>query len=267
MSPRRAPRPFLLLPLLAWLWAPGAPAAELAVDLELVLMVDVSGSVDAQEAELQRRGYAAALTNRRVVDAIRGGPTGRIAVTYVEWADDTYQNVVVGWTVLDGEESCRALADKLTRAPVATAFWTAIGSAIDYAARQFDGNGFEGTRQVIDISGDGYSNRGRSPAEARDEAVAAGIVINGLPILNTRPNPSGGLPPMDLDAYYRANVMGGPGAFVLAAEDFASFGEAILSKLIKEIAALPEQPPESAPRAVQTAYPRDRGMERAARGR
>lgn len=223
----------------AVLAAGGARAQDLPVDLELVLLVDVSGSVDAQEAELQRRGYADALASEQVVEAIRSGPTGRIAVTYVEWADDSYQMVVVGWSVLDGPESARAFAAKLTAAPITTAFWTAIGSALDFGARQFDGNGAEGARRVIDISGDGYSNRGRPPGEARDAAVAAGITINGLPILNSRPNPWGGLPPIDLDTYYKTHVIGGPGAFIMAAEDFSAFGEAILAKLVKEIALAP----------------------------
>ncbi|ACJ00816.1 DUF1194 domain-containing protein [Rhodospirillum centenum] len=231
--------------LVAVLPAGASRAQELPVDLELVLLVDVSGSVDAQEAELQRRGYADALMSDQVVEAIRSGPLGRIAVTYVEWADDTYQVVVVGWTVLDGPESARAFAERLTAAPVTTAFWTAIGSALDFATRQFDGNGAEGTRRVIDISGDGYSNRGRPPAEARDAAVAAGITINGLPILNSRPNPWGGLPPLDLDSYYQTHVIGGPGAFILVAEDFPAFGEAILAKLVKEIAQAPGPAPGS----------------------
>lgn len=220
------------------LWAAPAGAQEL-VDLELVLLVDVSGSVDAQEAELQRRGYANALSSRSVVDAIQSGPHGRIAVTYVEWADDTYQVTVVDWSVLDGEASARAFATKLAEAPVSTAFWTSIGTAIDYGAAKFDDNGIEGLRKVIDISGDGYSNRGRPPEEARDAAIAKGITINGLPILNSRPNPWGGLPPLDLDTYFQQNVIGGPGAFLLVAEDFSTFGEAIMSKLVKEIAHAP----------------------------
>lgn len=221
---------------------PLAAAQDLPVDLELILLVDVSGSVDAQEAELQRKGYADALNNERVIEAIRTGPMGRIAVTYIEWADDTYQNVIVGWSVIDGPAAAQGFADRLLAAPINTAFWTSIGSAIDFAARQFDGNGAEGVRRVIDISGDGYSNRGRPPGEARDAAVAAGITINGLPILNTRPNPWGGMPPVDLDAYYEQHVIGGPGAFVQVAGDFTSFGEAILAKLVREIAALPHAP-------------------------
>lgn len=217
----------------------GQGAGDLPVDLELVLLVDVSGSVDAQEAELQRKGYANALSSPQVVEAIQSGPMGRIAVTYVEWADDGYQNQVVGWSVVQDANSARAFAGRLAEAPIGTAFWTSIGAAIDFATALFPGNGFEGSRQVIDISGDGYSNRGRPPAEARDAAVAAGITINALPILNSRPNPWGGLPPLDLDRYFQDQVIGGPGAFILVAEDFSTFGQAILSKLVREIAALP----------------------------
>lgn len=230
----------------SWAAAHGLPSSSAAedvpVDLELVLLVDVSGSVDAQEAELQRRGYVDALVDPRVIEAIQTGPLGRIAVTYIEWADDTYQQTIVGWSVIDGPAAARQFTDRLLAAPVNTAFWTSIGSAIDFAARQFDGNGADGARRVIDISGDGYSNRGRPPGEARDAAVAAGITINGLPILNTRPNPWGGMPPVDLDGYYEKHVIGGPGAFVQVAQDFTSFGEAILSKLVREIAGLPRPP-------------------------
>lgn len=232
----------MLMVVVATLIGRSGVAAELPVDLELILLVDVSGSVDQQEAELQRRGYANALMDRTVVDAIQSGSSGRIAVTYIEWADETYQHVVADWAVIDGPESARAFAEALIKAPVATAFWTAIGSAIEFAMPRFRDNGFIGQRRVIDVSGDGYSNRGTPPTEARDAAVALGITVNGLPILNTRPNPWGGSPPSDLDAYYRKNVMGGPGAFVQVAEDFESFGTAILAKLVREIAAAPSSP-------------------------
>lgn len=243
--------------LLFCLFAPvrDTEAAEVPVDLELVLLVDVSGSVDAQEAELQRRGYAAAIADKRVVEAIAGGPLGRIAVTYVEWADDTYQNVVVGWTVIDGPAAAQSFAERLVAAPINTAFWTSIGAALDFAVRHLEGNGFAGVRKVVDISGDGYSNRGRPPGEARDAAVKAGVVINGLPILNTRPNPWGGMPPNDLDAYYERHVIGGPGAFVQVARDFNSFGQAILSKLVREIALAPEAAPRTTGHAALASRP------------
>lgn len=245
----RVGRAWLLAALLAVPTAATAATPDIPVDLELVLLVDVSGSVDAQEAELQRKGYASALGSDAVMDAIRSGPMGRIAVTYIEWADDGFQNQVVGWTLVETANDARAVAAMLAEAPISTGFWTALGTAIDVAVAQFPTNGFEGTRRVIDVSGDGYSNRGRPPAEARDDAVRAGITINGLPILNVRPNPWGGLPPLDLDRYFRDHVIGGPGAFLLVAEGFHSFGQAILSKLVREIAHLgppPDRPDHAA---------------------
>ena len=214
----------------------GAPAqAETPVDLELVLAVDVSGSVDPEEARLQREGYVGALMNPKVQAAIRGGPFGRIAATYVEWAGDSYQHTVVGWTVLQDGGSLESFASAIAESPTMTAQWTAIGAAIVHSARLFDDNGYEGTRRVIDVSGDGVNNRGFPVEWARDQAVAAGITINGLPILNDRPNPWGGAPPVDLDAYYRDHVIGGPGAFLVPAISFEAFADAILAKLLLEI--------------------------------
>ncbi|AWK87035.1 DUF1194 domain-containing protein [Azospirillum thermophilum] len=213
--------------------------AEVPVDLELVLAVDVSGSVDPDEAKLQRDGYIAALMNPKVQQAIAGGPFGRIAATYVEWAGESHQQVIVGWTELGDRASLSTFASAIGEAPFTTAHWTSISSAIDFSARLFDGNGFEGTRRVIDVSGDGENNRGRPAEWARDEAVARGITINGLPILNDRPNPLGGLAPIDLERYYRANVIGGPGAFLVPAGDFGAFAEAILNKLLLEISNAP----------------------------
>lgn len=219
----------------AAVWA--APArAELPVDLELVLAVDVSGSVDAEEAALQRSGYVRALSDPKVKAAIRSGPMGRIAVAYVEWAGDHFQRTMVDWTVLEGAGSVDAFAAAVGELPLQSAQWTAIGAAIDYSVRLFDGNGYEGTRRVIDVSGDGINNRGRAVQSARDDAVAAGIVINGLPILNDRPNPWGGAPPRNLDGYYEENVIGGPGSFLVPALGFEAFADAILAKLLLEIA-------------------------------
>lgn len=218
---------------------PGPAAAEpLPVDLELVLAVDVSGSIDAFEARQQREGYLSAIVNPAVVSAIEFGELGRIAVTYVEWAGAPFQTTVVDWTLIDGKESARAFADALAARPVNAFMWTSISHAIDYAATLFEGNGFEGTRRVIDVSGDGPNNRGRSVLAARDDAVAAGITINGVPILNDRPQPFGLPTPMELnlDRYYESSVIGGPNAFMVIAQDFQAFGSAILSKLIKEIA-------------------------------
>ncbi|UEM18629.1 DUF1194 domain-containing protein [Skermanella mucosa] len=227
----------LLLGLLA-AWPSGAALAQRPVDLELVLAVDISGSVDEEEAALQRDGYVTALTDDRVVSAMGGGPFGAVAVTYVEWAGEDYQRIVVPWTLIGNREEARKFSDAIGTAPLSTARWTSLSGAIDHAATLFEGNGFEGVRQVIDISGDGVNNRGRPPSLARDEAVAAGITINGLPILNDRPNPWGGPAPIDLDRYYEENVIGGPGAFYIAARDFDDFAAAILSKLIREIAGV-----------------------------
>jgi hypothetical protein len=227
-----------ILLLAAFTGAPGlAVAAEdVPVDLELVLAVDISGSVDEVEAVLQREGYMAALRHPQVIEAIESGMFGRIAVSYVEWGGDHYQRTMLDWTLIDSGQSAFAFADALGEAPLATAHWTSLSTAIDYAVPMFNDNGFEGFRRVIDISGDGYNNRGRPVEWARDEAVAAGITINGLPIVNDRPNPWGGRPPVDLDRYYEQKVIGGPGAFIVVAENYTSFASAVLSKLLLEIA-------------------------------
>ena len=230
----------------ALLAAPCLPAAaeDVPVDLELVLAVDISGSVDELEAQLQREGYIAALRHPHVIEAIQGGMFRRIAATYVEWAGDHYQHTMLDWTLLEDGAGAHGFADALAETPLMTAHWTSISGAIDYGAALFDNNGFDGVRRVIDISGDGYNNRGRRVELARDEAVAAGITINGLPIVNDRANPWGGSPPKDLDLYYEERVIGGPGAFIVVAKDYTSFASAILSKLLLEIAGA--TPSESA---------------------
>ena len=215
-----------------------APGAELPTDLELVLAVDVSHSIDAKEARLQREGYLVALVHPRVIDAIQSGPLGRIAVTYIEWADSHYQTTVVDWMLIDDAASARAFATALATAPRHSANWTSISAAIDYAAKQFDVNDFDGTRRVIDVSGDSANNSGPPMAAARNRAVAAGITINGLPILNDRLTRFGWPPEADVDVYYERFVIGGPGAFVIVAKDFNAFASAIQSKLIMEIAGM-----------------------------
>jgi hypothetical protein len=224
-----------------------ARAEELPVDLELVLAVDISGSVDAAEAQLQREGYLAALRHPRVIEAIKGGMLGRIALTYVEWAGDDYQRTLLDWTLIEDATGAFAFADALAEAPLFSARWTSLSAALDYARPRFENNGFKGMRRVIDISGDGYNNRGRPVESARDEAVAAGITINGLPIVNDRPNPWGSLPPKDLDRYFEDRVIGGPGAFIVVAKDYTAFASAILSKLLLEIAG------DASPRAFAAA--------------
>jgi hypothetical protein len=235
MKMRRFLATIALVAVLA-LW--GRPGAAEPVDLELVIAVDISRSVDDVEAKLQRDGYIAAFTNPRVIQAIRGGSIGAIAVCYVEWASSQYQKTVIGWTRVDGADSAAQFAAKIDALPRVSMSWTSISGAIDYSTGLFGQSGFEGIRRVIDISGDGANNHGRPAGVARDEAVAHGVVINGLPILNDRPN-FGRPAEADLDTYYEHEVIGGPGSFLIAAEDFHAFGAAILNKLIREIADLP----------------------------
>lgn len=220
---------------------PRARAADLPVDLQLILAVDISGSIDMDEARLQRQGYVAAIMHPRVVNAIRSGAIGRIAVAYVEWAGAELQQTVVPWTLIQDAETAAAFAARLSEAPQRTGAWTSISGAIDYSAKLFDVSGFESERKVIDVSGDGVNNSGRPIGDARAAALAKDITINGLPIVNDKPNRFGGPTPRDmqLDRYYREQVIGGPGSFLEVADDFNSFGQAILRKLIREIASLP----------------------------
>lgn len=213
-------------------------ARELPVDLELVLAVDVSGSVDDLEAHQQRQGYVAALRDPLVHRAIEQGGLQRIAVTYVEWAGANYQQTIVDWTLLDSPEACERLASMLAEAPIGRGRWTSISGAIDYAVRLFEDNGYVGERRVIDVSGDGTNNNGRPVEDARWDALERGIVINGLPILNDRPQPFGMPTPRQvaLDDYYERWVIGGPGSFSIVATDFDDFRRAVLAKLVREIA-------------------------------
>ena len=230
--------PWILIFLLA---QPAAVAATTAVDLELALGVDVSGSVDEVEARLQRDGYVAALNNQSVIRAIRSGILQRIAVMYFEWAGDETQSVVVGWTLVSDRASARRLAARISKAPITRGRYTSISSAMDFARPLFAANRFQGTRRVLDISGDGSNNAGDYVNRSRDETVAAGITVNGLPIVNQRLNRFG-MPMPGLDLYYRDCVIGGPGAFLVMAQDFQSFARAIRRKLILEIAGLRPSP-------------------------
>jgi hypothetical protein len=237
-------------PLCLWLTAlliacGAARAAELEVDLELALAIDVSGSVDEEEAMLQRNGYIAAFRHPSVVEAIQRGPLGRIAVSYYEWAGFGHMKIIAPWAVIRDKASAEAFADRLQLEPPQTARRTAIAAAISFGAGYFDDNGFAGRRRVLDISGDGPNNWGEPVTVARDRAIGRGITINGLPIVNQRPTFSG-LPPMrNLDLYYRDCVIGGPGAFHIVASDFRDFGRAVLRKLILEIAGLQPAPDEA----------------------
>jgi hypothetical protein len=212
-----------------------------AVDLLLVLAADVSRSVDHQKFMLQREGYAAAVSNPQVLDAIRSGANGKIALNFVEWSGVGAQKVVIDWTVIDGPESARRFGDQLVEAPRSFADRTSISGGIEFAMAQLKRSPFQSSRQTIDISGDGTNNAGRDVRVARDEAVAQGITINGLVILSQSQvpwNPEHTNPPGGLEKYFRDNVIGGPGSFVVAAEGFESFGKAIIKKMIAEIALL-----------------------------
>jgi hypothetical protein len=218
-----------LLCALAAVSAAAPAAAQTAVDLQLVLAVDASGSVDQYRFELQKRGYVAAFRHARVLQAIRSGPNQSIAVTMIQWTGPMLQVHVVGWSQVGDEESAATFAAAIERAPRQLfGGGTSISGAIDYATTLFPKSPFRASRRVIDVSGDGSNNRGRPVTLARDEAVAAGIGINGLPILALEP---------DLDRYYYDSVIGGPGAFMVPAKDYETFGEAILKKLITEIAS------------------------------
>jgi len=245
----RTARTLLLVVLAAAVLSPAAAPAADKVDLLLVLAADVSRSVDASKFQLQREGYAAAVSNPRVLDAVRSGRNGRIGVTYIEWSGVGSQRVLIDWTTLSDAESAKAFGDRLLEAPRSFADRTSISGAIEFAMAQFARAPFEAVRKTIDVSGDGTNNAGRDVTSARDEAVAQGITINGLVILSATPlpwNPDHTNPPGGLDAYYRANVVGGPGAFVLVAKDFSSFGEAIIEKMIAEVAQAREPAPQHA---------------------
>lgn len=212
-------------------------ARPVAVDLELVLAVDVSGSIDAEEAALQRQGYIDAIADPEVIRAIRSGILGRIAITYFEWAGDGWQIPVLDWTLIDGADAAKGFARSLADATPGSGPWTSISQAIDYGAMLIRTNNFDGTRRIIDVSGDGPNNTGGLVVPARDAAIAQRITVNGLPIINDRLN-FGRQPMPNLDLYYRNCVIGGPGAFMVVAHGFRSFAKAIRRKLILEIAGL-----------------------------
>jgi hypothetical protein len=218
-------------------------AAQQQVDLLLVLGADVSRSVDDQEFELQRQGYATAIVNPRVLKAIASaGEHGRIGVCFFEWSGPFSQVVIVDWTLIANADDAREFAHRLRVAPRGFRDSTSISGAIDFAMGLFPRSAFKSDRHVIDISGDGTNTNGRPVTAAREEALAKGATINGLVILSPEPLPSFPYhthPPGGLASYYEQNVIGGPGAFVLTADGFETFGQSIISKLIKEIAAAP----------------------------
>lgn len=233
--------------LLGGLTASQAAAQELIeVDLELVLAVDISYSVDEDEARRQREGYVAALAHPDVISAIEGGPLGRIAVTYVEWADARFQRAAADWTVIASEADALDFAAMVAAAPLERGHYTAIGAAIADSVRRIETNQYQGYRRLIDISGDGPQNQGMDLGEARAMADEARIIINGLPVITDRPGRWVRPVEVNLDVYFSDHVVTGPGAFVLPARTEDEFRTAILRKMTLEIAG-------AAPAAIELA--------------
>ena len=234
---------FVALTFLALLPFSGGARAQ-NTDLLLVLAADVSRSIDDGEFELQRKGYAAALSDPRVLAAIRGGANGTIAVCFVEWSGAGEQMVVADWTVIHDDEDAGGLSAAILAAPRSFIGRTSISGAIDFAMARFVAAAQHSNRRIIDISGDGTNNSGRPVTEARDQALAEGVTINGLAIINDKPNPGYAFhtqPPGGLPEWYRQNVIGGPGAFLRIVEDFRSFADAMTNKLVSEIVTLGPQ--------------------------
>jgi Protein of unknown function (DUF1194) len=206
-----------------------------SVDVELILAVDVSYSMDMDELAIQREGYAQAIVSKEFLQALKTGPNGKISVTYFEWAASSDQKIIIPWRVIDGPETADAVANEIMKTPIRRASRTSISGAILFAMPLFDENPHRGIRRVIDISGDGPNNNGPLVLTARDAALEKGIVINGLPIMVKEPSYS----TMDidnLDYYYEDCVIGGPGSFVVTIKDREKFKEAIRTKLLLEVA-------------------------------
>jgi len=205
------------------------------VDVELILAVDVSYSMDMDELAIQREGYAQAIVSKDFLQALKSLPNGKVAITYFEWAASSDQKIIIPWRVIDGPETADAVAGEILKTPIRRASRTSISGAIYFAMPLFDENPYHGLRRVIDISGDGPNNNGAPVLGARDEALSKGIVINGLPIMVKEPSYS----TMDidnLDWYYEDCVIGGPGSFVVSIKDREKFKEAIRTKLLLEVA-------------------------------
>jgi hypothetical protein len=220
------------------------PSALVEVDVELVLAVDISYSVDEEEAQRQREGYVAALAHPDVIRSIQGGMLGRIAVTYVEWADSGFQRAAADWTVISSEQDALDFAARVAAAPLERGHYTAIGSAIADAVQRIETNAYDAPRKIIDISGDGPQNQGLPLLEAHERAAEARVVINGLPVISQDDGRWQRPVERDLDAYFQNNVVSGPGAFVLPARTEAEFRDAILRKLVIEIAGAVPSPVE-----------------------
>jgi hypothetical protein len=237
---------------LAVLLTSGEAGSQTPVDVELVLAVDMSQSMDAGEHELQLSGYLAALLHPDVLDAIASGIYGRVAITYVEWGGPLSQAVTVPWTLVEDEASARPFAEALAAAPIRTIRGTSISGALAFAASLFEANGYDGLRRVIDVSGDGPNSSGRPVAPTRDAVLAQDLIINGLPIMLREPGYTPWSIP-DLDLYYADCVTGGPGSFVLPVDDPARIAEAIRQKLVLEIAG---RPPTLMPATASAPPPR-----------
>jgi hypothetical protein len=216
-------------------------ASAIPVDVELVIAVDISYSMDPDEQALQREGYVLALTSKEFLQALRQGAHGKIAVTYFEWAGQLDQKIVMPWRVIDGPESADAVAAEIARAPIRRASRTSISGALRFAKPLFDDSGYRGLRRVIDVSGDGVNNSGPLVEITRDDVLAAGITINGLPIMLKRPH-TGTMDIQNLDEYYEDCVIGGPGAFVIPIQERGKFIEATRTKLILEVAGRQPDP-------------------------
>ena len=217
-----------------------SPSA-IAVDVELVIAVDVSYSMDPEEQALQREGYIMALTSREFMQALREGANSKIAITYFEWAGQFDQKIIMPWRLIEGPESADAVASEIANALYRRAARTSISGGLTFAKTLFDHSGYRGLRRVIDVSGDGTNNAGPLIVPTRDDVLAAGITINGLPIMLKRPNP-GTMDIENLDVYYEDCVIGGPGAFVVPIRERAKFIEATRTKLVLEVAGREPQP-------------------------
>jgi uncharacterized protein DUF1194 len=216
-------------------------ASAIPVDVELVIAVDVSYSMDPDEQALQREGYVLALTSKEFLQALRQGAHGKIAVTYFEWAGQSDQKILMPWRVIDGPESADAVAAEIARVPIRRASRTSISGALRFAKPLFDDSGYRGLRRVIDVSGDGTNNAGPLVELTRDDVLAAGITINGLPIMLKRPY-VGSMDIPNLDEYYEDCVIGGPGSFVIPIREREKFIEATRTKLVLEVAGRQPEP-------------------------
>lgn len=218
-----------------------ASGSGLDVDAELVLAVDISYSMNRVEQELQREGYVQALTSPEFLSALKANQKGRVAITYIQWASYSDQDRLLDWTIIDGPETAAAAARKLHDAPYRRAQRTSISGAIDAATALFNGNGLNGARQIIDISGDGPNNNGRIVTAARADSIARGITINGLPLVGIR-DYIGPADIKDLDVYYEDCVIGGADSFMIPIRDPKSFVDATRAKLVREVATTTPAP-------------------------